>query len=876
MFRRHRAGPPPPSSQQQQRRHRPQSTMEADDNDDDDDDDDEDDVFSALSRRSNNKKAKTSAVPPPQTTAAVGVAVAAQLTQPPPPQEEQVESGKHASFTSSAFSSALMGTTTSSMKRHHKELSQGRKAKMDAVLQELQTEQQQEKDPPRHHHHKKIKSSVAKLLSSSSSSSSSLAAVVSQLPPLRKGGSHVEPGEEHLTTNIFVGNLAPNLTEEALQQLFGQFGELYSVKIMWPRTAEERARQRLTGFVCFYHRQDAEEAMEACNEADPFRNGRRLMLRWGKSVLKDKNKPPLAVPVVVPPPSLSTVHEPRRRYNMEDYTPDAAASKYESATNSIDHTTTSGPEKLKHKIQVVVPADPRRADVISLVASFVAKDGADLEQRLLHEPTHSLSFLTPNSESMEEHVFFKWRVYAYAQGDGRYTWRTDPFVMVKHGCVWIPPPVDKEIAARQEEEERRQQEELNRQRRRPLKRTEVKQRHQTQRPLTQEELDEFHYLTREQLCASREAIAQAMAFCFEKCSHSAPEIAKLLKDLLLLRPESGGGVEPRIARLYLLSDVLFNSQQPGVRSAFYYRDAIQQMAPEVFYSLGLTSNSGGRLTHNKMAKAVSSVLAAWTNWSVYSHTFLDELQARFEGKEIAAEKVPVEEEDNKTGGSSLPSDEEAARNMEEEDVAAQVASTVPRGDWKEVDHNDHQLEEATAIKAKNEADKSNEEEFTPGQLPGEDGSADGEPLAGEDNNVSGLPLEEDVDGEPLQKVPDEDGSADGEPFVVEDSNVDGLPLEEDVDGEPLQDCLDETYATYGLNRNVSSSTAEAPSKAPATGRELVGAHGKPANMSAPSSSQGRIVFADEDVDGEPLANDEDVDGEPLGEVDNDDADGEPR
>lgn len=33
-----------------------------------------------------------------------------------------------------------------------------------------------------------------------------------------------------------MGNLAPTLTEESLTEHFRKFGEIYSVKIMWPRT----------------------------------------------------------------------------------------------------------------------------------------------------------------------------------------------------------------------------------------------------------------------------------------------------------------------------------------------------------------------------------------------------------------------------------------------------------------------------------------------------------------------------------------------------------------------------------------------------------------------------------------------------------------
>lgn len=62
------------------------------------------------------------------------------------------------------------------------------------------------------------------------------------------------------TTNLYVGNLAPTTTEETLNEIFGKFGQIYSVKIMWPRTDEERSRARNCGFVSFMQRADAGEA----------------------------------------------------------------------------------------------------------------------------------------------------------------------------------------------------------------------------------------------------------------------------------------------------------------------------------------------------------------------------------------------------------------------------------------------------------------------------------------------------------------------------------------------------------------------------------------------------------------------------------------
>eukprot|EP01054_Gregarina_sp_Poly1_P001504 Gregarina_sp_Poly_1__1503@NODE_1378_length_4263_cov_20_659676_g922_i0_p3_GENE_NODE_1378_length_4263_cov_20_659676_g922_i0NODE_1378_length_4263_cov_20_659676_g922_i0_p3_ORF_typecomplete_len254_score54_31RRM_1/PF00076_22/3_2e17RRM_5/PF13893_6/4_1e06RRM_occluded/PF16842_5/0_0019RRM_7/PF16367_5/0_013RAC_head/PF16717_5/8_5e02RAC_head/PF16717_5/0_089NRBF2/PF08961_10/2e03NRBF2/PF08961_10/0_02Limkainb1/PF11608_8/1_1e04Limkainb1/PF11608_8/0_057Nup35_RRM_2/PF14605_6/0_064Spc7/PF08317_11/0_14RRM_8/PF11835_ len=62
------------------------------------------------------------------------------------------------------------------------------------------------------------------------------------------------------TTNLYVGNLAPAITEQFLLNEFQKYGPVASVKIMYPRTADELARSRNCGFVSFVRRADAEEA----------------------------------------------------------------------------------------------------------------------------------------------------------------------------------------------------------------------------------------------------------------------------------------------------------------------------------------------------------------------------------------------------------------------------------------------------------------------------------------------------------------------------------------------------------------------------------------------------------------------------------------
>ena len=59
-------------------------------------------------------------------------------------------------------------------------------------------------------------------------------------PQLPIKGSY--PDGDRSTTNLYVGNISPATTEAQLAKIFARYGQLESVKIMWPRTDEERRR----------------------------------------------------------------------------------------------------------------------------------------------------------------------------------------------------------------------------------------------------------------------------------------------------------------------------------------------------------------------------------------------------------------------------------------------------------------------------------------------------------------------------------------------------------------------------------------------------------------------------------------------------------
>lgn len=86
-------------------------------------------------------------------------------------------------------------------------------------------------------------------------------------------------------------------------ELFGKYGPLASVKIMWPRSEEEKSRGRNCGFVAFMSRKDAERALRGLSGKDVMNY--EMKLGWGKAVPITSHPiyiPPALVTYSMPPP----------------------------------------------------------------------------------------------------------------------------------------------------------------------------------------------------------------------------------------------------------------------------------------------------------------------------------------------------------------------------------------------------------------------------------------------------------------------------------------------------------------------------------------------------------------------------------------------
>lgn len=612
---------------------------------------------------------------------------------------------------------SVIATGTSHIKRHHYQNhpNSSRAAKMEAMIHQLEMDSQdvQRGNMSSSHHRDTVSKSSS------------------------QGSYCINVYEEQITTNIFVGNLSPLITEEDLHQIFSQYGTLYSVKIMWPRNStmatSSSSSSSHTGFVCFMDRQDAQKAMDHLDNVDIRNTGRRIYLNWGKPQLLPKNDNStndtmLTTTLTTDPiTAVANCNESTSFHVCSNNTPSISSVPY----NAAIHASTA--------IRIKQPSDPKRCQFIDTIAYHVAQDGSALEDRLRqdvisdtnHNPYQNMKeygFLYPWTTVMQtfkvqdeptldilkqECLYYRWRLYMYTQEalsqpyhhsnrQQNGTWLTEPFQMFHQGPFWIPPPLPTIVSGSHAELSQEKNEMFsndshnfqNHRHNRSIINKGGYLKHSKSNPieynmgadgrieLTNQDMVKWKEIM-DNLIGSKECICQAMAFCFDR-SAAAAHVSSMLKDTLLDN-RKGVSIDTKCARLFLLSDVLYNSQQPGVKNAFQFRTSIEGMAREVFQNLGESNkNSKGRMTMNKLRNAVRAVLSAWNDWSVFVPEFLDELESLFEGREVANEpKV-----DEKVLHLTDHKDDIKYSNTSDEDATKQHTFTPhePSSIWMDVDH----------------------------------------------------------------------------------------------------------------------------------------------------------------------------------------------
>lgn len=239
------------------------------------------------------------------------------------------------------------------------------------------------------------------------------------------------------TTNLYLGNLCPKITEQQLMDLFGKYGPLASIKIMWPRSEEEKSRGRNCGFVAYMSRKDAERALRQLNGRTVL--GYEMKLGWGKSV------PITSHPIYIPqslveyllptssglpfnaqPPSEEEIDEDMLQAYIEDA----------EAKEAVDRVLSNS------LVKVVIPTERSQLALIHRMIEFLIREGPLFEAMIMSREIDNPAFRFLFDNKSPSHVYYRWKLFSLLQGDTITEWRQKEFRMFHGGSVWKPPVVN--------------------------------------------------------------------------------------------------------------------------------------------------------------------------------------------------------------------------------------------------------------------------------------------------------------------------------------------------------------------------------------------------------------------------------------------------
>ncbi|XP_071838285.1 U2 snRNP-associated SURP motif-containing protein-like [Apostichopus japonicus] len=417
------------------------------------------------------------------------------------------------------------------------------------------------------------------------------------------------------TTNIFLGSINPKMNEEMLCAEFGKYGPLASVKIMWPRTDEERARNRNCGFVAFMNRKDAERALKALNNKSIM--DYEMKLGWGKSVPIPPH--PVYIPPAMqeltqpPPPSGLPFNAQLKDKNLYDRLPPGGrplSHREESILN----------ETLKEAVvKVVIPTDRTLLHLIHRMVEFVIREGPMFEAMIMNQELNNIMFRFLFDNQSPAHVYYRWKLFSLLQGDSTTNWATRDFQMFKFGSYWRPPAVNPYLKGMPENLVPKGGESRS-------KRSRTPESERRREGLSENQRNKLEDMLRS-LNVARFSVGESMVFCLEHAD-AAEEIVDCITESLSI-PETP--IPKKIARLYLVSDILYNTSS-RVSNASFFRKCFERRLPDIFkYIHDVHISIQQRLKAEQFKQKIMGCFRAWEEWAVYPNDFLVRLQNLFLG-----------------------------------------------------------------------------------------------------------------------------------------------------------------------------------------------------------------------------------------------------
>ncbi|XP_015591071.1 U2 snRNP-associated SURP motif-containing protein [Cephus cinctus] len=502
----------------------------------------------------------------------------------------------------------LLGSNERKLDRLGKKKKEGEKKKSNLELFKEELKMIQEEREERH----KYKGVVKTVISTQSED------------PMMAALKCVEDGSfdngDPNTTNLYLGNLNPKITEQQLMEIFGKFGPLASIKIMWPRSDEEKARQRNCGFVAFMSRKDGERALKNLNGRDIMQY--EMKLGWGKSV------PIPPYPIYIPPALMEITQPPPPSglpFNAQPHRRDRHKIPRIRNLQSADPQEKENFEKILQNavVKVVIPTERNLVMLIHRMVEFVIREGPMFEAMIMNRELNNPMFRFLFENYSPAHTYYRWKLYSILQGDGQKEWRIEDFRMFKGGSVWRPPPINPWTQGM------------------PDELIELEERQEPRRgSLSNSQRDRLEDLLRN-ISPERIKVAETMVFCIEH-AEAAEEICDCISESLGILQTPAN---KKIARLYLISDILHNC---GVKvtNATIYRKAFETRLLDIFNEVHQAYKQfDSRLKAEGFKVRVMRMFRAWEDWAVYPREFLVKLQNAFLGLVMMDEPEPENDED---------------------------------------------------------------------------------------------------------------------------------------------------------------------------------------------------------------------------------------
>ena len=379
---------------------------------------------------------------------------------------------------------------------------------------------------------------------------------------------------------------------------------MISVKIIPPKTDDDKrrntSRNTTYGFVTFTTHEEAELARSKCQGKDYF--GCDLKVGWGKPFKLNNNIP-----------SSSSII--KQFIGKQD-----------------DFQSTTQQETMSSSIIVTMPVDQDIVEIINATASFVLKYGIQFEKIIMEKESNNYKFSFLKENNSNEHNYYRWKLYSLLQGDSIDNWRSTPFQMTMNGTVWTPPSKKTTITSSGNNKSNNSVTDENKKKYTGASQIE-KDKH-----LTTAERDQFEDLLRN-LTIERKQIKEAMGFCLDHADVSF-EIIQIIVESLTLKKTA---VPTKLARLYLVSDILHNSSA-RVPNASSYRTGFETHLLSIFDSFrDCYKTISGRITAENFKDQVLRLIRIWEGWSLYSTKLTIQLQHTFLGVQpLPSTTSPIE------------------------------------------------------------------------------------------------------------------------------------------------------------------------------------------------------------------------------------------